>query len=92
MPRTEILAVHLRQRQDTPRRGNAPFADDHRPIVQRGIGKEDGQQELPGYPGVQYYPALHHVAKLHLAFQNDESPDAPLGEVLAHPDEIADHI
>ena len=92
VPRAEILAIHLRQRQDAPRRGDAPFADDHRPIMQRGVGKENGQQQFPGNPGVQHDPALHHITELHLAFQNDERPDTPLGEVLAHPDEIADHI
>ena len=66
----DILVV--RKRQKTPRRGNAPVADDHRPVVKRRALIEDIAEEEVIQIGIHRDAGFDYISQLCRPFENDQ--------------------
>ena len=75
----EILA--LGQGENAPGRLNTVSAEDHTPVVEHGLGMEDGQEEFLGETRVQPHPALGHGLEADIAFERDQGTEPLAGEI-----------
>src|SRR5437773_6103700 len=74
-------------------RGRRPVAlDDHRAVVERGLGVEDVDQQVVGQEGVEGDAGLDVAPEAHVALDHDDRPRARGGEGGGREHHLVDHL